>query len=337
MLKEAMLYEKLDSNLVHCYLCSHHCKIGDGKLGICRVRKNINGTLFSLSYGKLIACNVDPIEKKPIFHLLPGSSSLSIATMGCNFRCSFCQNWQISQASKDGTGELPGEYVTPEKIIRLAQEYHTRSISYTYTEPTIFFEYAYEIAKQAKEKGIYNIFVTNGFMTREMLEMSKGIIDAANVDLKSFRDEYYKKVCGGRLEPVLDSIKLMKKLGMWIEITTLLVPGMNDSEPELNEIADFIFSCGRDIPWHISRFHPDYDMMDLPATSTKALEIARLIGINKGLKYVYVGNLPHQGWEDTICHSCKNTLIERSGYSILQNNLIGPKCSFCKATIEGIF
>lgn len=335
-MKEAMLYEKLYNNAVHCFLCSHNCQISEGKFGICGVRKNSKGTLYTLSYGKLVACNIDPIEKKPIFHLLPGSGSLSIATVGCNFRCSFCQNWQISQMRKGVKDELPGDELSHEEIVEIAISKSLKSISYTYTEPTIFFEYAYETAKLAKSKGLFNIFVTNGFMTPETLKLSPGVIDAANVDLKSFREEYYKNVCGARLAPVLESIKLMRKLGIWVEVTTLIVPGKNDSKEELSDIAEFLASVDKSMPWHISRFHPDYNMADIPATPVKTLEMARSLGIEKGLKYVYVGNFFGQAWENTLCYKCGKLLIEREGFTILQNKVVDSKCPDCSAVIDGV-
>ncbi|HLD30463.1 MAG TPA: AmmeMemoRadiSam system radical SAM enzyme, partial [bacterium] len=248
MKKEAMLYKKLDEKRVDCFLCSHRCRIAEGKFGICGVRQNQEGALYSLVYGEIIAAHVDPIEKKPLYHFLPGSSSYSIAAIGCNFRCEFCQNWQISQARKDRWERAAGDHIEPAEVVKEAGKNGCSSISYTYTEPTIFFEMACDTARLARESGLKNVFVTNGFMTREALDTIEPYLDAANVDLKSFSDDFYKKVCGGRLQPVLETIRLMKKKNIWVEVTTLVIPGKNDSEKELAEIASFLAETGKDIP-----------------------------------------------------------------------------------------
>jgi len=292
MIKEAMLYEKLDNNIVHCYLCAHHCKKPDNKFGICGVRQNHHGKLNTLVWGEAIASNVDPIEKKPLYHFLPGSFSYSIATIGCNFKCGFCQNWQISQVSKKSapdTSELC--LLKPEDIVREAKKNKCLSISYTYTEPTIFFEYAYDTAKQAHSCGLKNVFVTNGFMTVQAIETISPYLDAVNIDLKFFKDSSYIDICKARLAPVLDSIKFMKKLGIWVEITTLVIPGINDSDEELSGIAEFIASVDKGMPWHISAFHPDYKFMDYPPTPVKTLLCAEKIAKSVGLKFVHLGNV----------------------------------------------
>lgn len=335
-MKEALLYEKLEDKLVHCYLCAHSCRIAEQKFGFCGVRQNINGILYTHVYAQPCAMHVDPIEKKPLYHFLPGSSAFSIATIGCNFRCGFCQNWEISQARiKDGV-RLNDAEVLPEEIVGVALENNCRSISYTYTEPTIFFEYAYETAKLAKAKGLYNNFVTNGYMSREALTMIKPYLDAANVDLKFFKDSSYRKICGASLKPVLDSIKLMKELGIWVEVTTLVVTGENDSEEELEGIAKFLAGVDRNIPWHISRFHPDYKFTDRAATAETTLKKALEIGEKAGLTYIYVGNV--WGWgNDTHCHSCKKLLIKREVFSVLEYNIKAGKCTFCNTVIPGLF
>jgi len=342
-MKEALLYEKLENKLVHCFLCSHHCRITDKKFGFCGVRQNIDGVLYTHAYGKVIAAHIDPIEKKPLYHCLPGSSSFSIATIGCNFHCGFCQNWEISQStfkaqglSLQGTVPAAGQELSPEEIVKGASKNKCKSISYTYTEPTIFFEYAFETAKIAKEKGLYNNFVTNGFMTKECLEMIKPYLDAANVDLKFFKDSAYKKICAGGLEPVLNSIRLMHKLGIWVEVTTLLVPGENDSEEELSGIAEFIASVDKNMPWHISRFHPDYKFTDHVSTPEAALKKAQEIGKRAGLTYIYVGNV--YGWgNDTYCHNCQKLLVRREVFSVLEYNIKEGKCLYCHTVIPGIF
>ena len=290
MIKQAMLYDKLDNGRVKCNLCAHCCKISPDSSGICGVRKNKDGELYTLVYGDVIASHVDPIEKKPIYHFLPGSYSYSIATIGCNFKCSFCQNWEISQVSKR-QNTLSGHELMPEEVVREAKKNDCKSISYTYTEPTIFFEYAYETAKLAKKEGLYNIFVTNGYMTKETLNVIKPYLDAANIDLKSFREDFYKEMCGAHLKPVLDTIELMKKLGIWIEITTLVVTGKNDSDNEFKDIAEFIANIDPDIPWHISRFHPDFKYLEGKPTPIDALKRARDIGKKAGLRNIHLGNV----------------------------------------------
>lgn len=337
IMKEAMLYKKSDG-LVSCFLCSHRCSnIREGGKGICGVRQNVKGTLYSLVYGKVIAAHVDPIEKKPFFNYKPGSTAYSIATVGCNFRCKNCQNSDISQAPKEGGG-ITGEDLEPEAIVDLAKKSGCESVAYTYTEPTIFFEYAYDVSKIARKQGLSNLFVTNGYMTPEMLDAYHPLLDAANIDLKSFWDETYKDLCGARLQPVLDSMKKMRKQGVWVEITTLLIPGINDSKEEIKDTAEYIKNeLGSETPWHISRFHPDYKLMDTPATSPKAIKEARDIGIAAGLRYVYAGNLPGDDGENTYCYNCKERLIERSGFTIVKNKVNKSKCPACGAKIDGKF
>lgn len=335
-MKEAILYLKKEKKAVSCLLCSHYCTIADGKTGICSVRENKDGVLYTHSYGNLISTNIDPIEKKPLFHFMPGSVSYSIAAIGCNFRCGFCQNWEISQKKEAEKLGVKSYYLSPDQIVAEAKRYGCKSISYTYTEPTIFFEYALDIARTAKEQGICNVFVTNGYMTRDCLDVSRGLFDAANVDLKSFRDEFYKNLCGAHLKPVLDSIEYMKRIKLWVEVTTLIVPGFNDSDEELKGIASFLAGISKDIPWHISRFHPQYKMNDLMPTPVLTLEKAQRIGLEAGLRYVYIGNVQGEG-EDTICHNCSEHLIVRSGYVVKKNIIKEGKCQKCKASIEGVW
>jgi pyruvate formate lyase activating enzyme len=336
MTKEAMLYRSLDRQRVECFLCAHRCVIKPGQFGVCGVRENKDGRLLTHVYGKVIAAHVDPIEKKPLYHFLPGSTSFSIATVGCNFRCPFCQNWQISQVTEKDEEFRKGYSLSPEEIVQQAKTSGCRSISYTYTEPTIFFEYAYDTARLGRKAGLANVFVTNGYMTPEALETIKPYLDAANVDLKAFRDETYKKVCGGRLEPVLESIRLMRKLGIWLEVTTLVVPGMNDGEEELSDIARFIASVGTDIPWHISRFHPDYKYQDARATPLATLKKAFSLGKEAGLLYVYIGNVWGES-EDTRCPKCQRLLLRRSGFNVEENTIKDGKCPDCGTSIAGVF
>ena len=341
-MKEASFYQRVQGPgaRVQCQLCPHNCLIADGKRGVCGVRENQGGKLYSLVYGKLVSAAVDPVEKKPLFHFLPGSYSYSIATAGCNFRCDFCQNWQISQVGKGQgarvQGPVLGEAVLPEQVVKGAFDNKCRSIAYTYTEPTIFFEYAIDTAKIAREQGLKNIFVTNGYMTKECLESSRPYIDAANVDLKFFNDASYKKVCVGQLQPVLDSIKLMHELGIWVEVTTLIVPGENDSEKELRGIAGFLSGIDKDMPWHISKFHPDYKFTEYPDTSEETLKRAVGYGRDAGLSYVYAGNVC--GWgNDTYCASCKRLVIKREGFGVTGYDIKNGLCSFCNARISGLF
>ena len=334
-MKEAYLYRKLNDSRVRCDLCGHRCVIKDGEKGKCCVRKNSKGKLYSLVYRKLISENIDPIEKKPLFHFLPGSYSLSVATVGCNFKCFFCQNHQISQAPCE-SGIIDGEDTAPGEIIEHALKYKCDSISYTYTEPTIFFEYAYDIAKSARSHNIKNIFVTNGFMTREALDMVEPFLDAANIDLKSFSDKTYKEKIGGRLKPVLDNIIAMKEKDIWVEVTTLIIPGINDSKHELKSIAEFLVDIDMSIPWHISAYYPQYKS-ELPATGISIIEDTIEIGKGAGLKYVYGGNIRDSRYENTICSGCGDTIIERAGFKIISNNLKNGKCSKCGEIIDGIF
>ncbi len=291
MKKQAMLYEKLENDTVHCFLCNHHCRLSHSEFGFCQVRQNIKGTLYTHVYGELITQHVDPIEKKPFSHFQPGTMTYSIATPGCNFHCGFCQNWQISQFTQDKKKPLWGNTKKPEEIVTDAQNHHCKSIAYTYTEPTIFFEYAYDTAILAKKHKLSNVFVTNGYMTKKAIDKITPYLDAANIDLKSFRNEFYKKHCKATLQPVLDTITYMEKKGIWIEITTLLVPDQNDSEEELSDIARFISNINNDIPWHISRFYPDYKYNDLSPTPYETLTKAKEIGEKYGLKQIQIGNV----------------------------------------------
>ncbi|MHB8137770.1 MAG: AmmeMemoRadiSam system radical SAM enzyme [Smithellaceae bacterium] len=336
MIREAMLYDKLADARVQCALCAHRCKINPDRRGLCGVRENKDGVLYSLVFGTLIAEHVDPIEKKPLFHVYPASRSYSIATVGCNFSCEFCQNSDISQMPRS-TLMITGEDTVPAVIVERARKNNCKTIAYTYTEPTIYFETAYETAKIACQEGLQNVFVTNGFMTPEAIEIIAPYLAAANVDLKSFRDEFYKKQCGAKLNPVLDSLKKMKDRGIWLEITTLLIPGLNDSEEELKDIAAYISSLGSETPWHISRFHPQFKMLDRPSTPISSLHRACCIGKEAGLKYVYSGNVPGDEGENTYCSNCDKLLISRYGYGIIDNNLSGNSCSHCGKELEGIF
>ncbi len=335
-MQEAVLYEKMENDAVVCRLCRHNCVIEPGKTGICAVRRNKGGTLYSLVYDRVAATAVDPIEKKPLFHFYPGSQAYSIATMGCNFSCRHCQNCTLSKTPAD-TGLIEGQEVTPEEIVQKAVTGGCRSISYTYTEPTVFAELALETAALAHDAGLANSFVTNGYQSTRMVGEMRGLIDAANVDLKSFSRDFYKKVCGAVLEKVLATIVLLHEAGLWLEITTLVIPTMNDSEAELREIARFIAGVNPNIPWHVSRFHPSYKMFDLPPTPSGILFRARQIGLEAGLRYVYTGNIPGKGGEDTVCHGCGTTLIRRTGYRLHSVKLKNGICTECGAAMAGRF
>ncbi len=331
-----MFYEKLTASDVKCGLCAHNCLIHNGHRGICAVRENKDGILYSLVYGKVISTNIDPIEKKPLFHFLPASTSFSIATVGCNFRCKHCQNYEISQFPRERKFRIPGSDMTPEEIVDNAAHNNCYSISYTYTEPTIFLEFAYDCARLAHEKGIRNVFVSNGYTGPDAARLIGPWLDGNNIDLKG-SDRFYRDICGARLEPVKETIRLMKELGVWLEVTTLIIPDLNDSEKDLTDIAEFICSVDSGIPWHVSQFYPTYKLLDKPRTPVEKLRQAREIGFRAGLKYVYEGNVPGEGGENTYCPSCRETLMGRVGYRILENRIKDGKCPKCGTEIEGVW
>jgi pyruvate formate lyase activating enzyme len=335
-LKAVRHYRKLDGGRVSCFTCGHRCVISEGRRGVCGVMENSGGILFSLVYGKAAAMHADPIEKKPFFHFRPGATAFSVATVGCNMRCLNCQNSDISQMSKN-QGRIEGVEMTPEAVVAAAVESGAKIISYTYTEPAVFFDYALDIAAIAVRKGIENTFVTNGYFTEETVRAAAPLVRAANVDLKAFRDGTYRKVCGATLQPVLDSIRLMKTLGVWVEITTLLIPDMNDSDEELGDIARFVHSVDPGIPWHVSRFYPQYRMTDRGATTVESIRRARTIGLEAGLRYVYAGNVPGDEGERTFCWKCGAPLIERYGFQVVSNRMHGGCCPDCGAVIDGIW
>ena len=334
--KRAVLWDEAEDKKVRCKLCSWRCLIDEGELGRCCVRKNISGSLYSLNYDKVCSANPDPIEKKPLFHFQPGSRSFSIATMGCNFRCEFCQNWQISQAAIED-GQIDGQSISPEQIVEAAVRSECKGIAYTYTEPTVFMELCNDCGRLGKEKGLTNVFVSNGYQTREAIDFAKDWLNGINVDLKSFSEDYYKRLCKARLQPVLDTISyIAKETDIWLEITTLLVPDENDSDDELKKLADFIVSkAGVDVPWHISRFIPQYKYSGSHPTPVETLERAYDIGKEAGLHYVYFGNVPGSKAESTFCYNCGKLLIERVGYSIGENNIVDSCCPECGVKIAG--
>ncbi|SLM31329.1 conserved hypothetical protein [Desulfamplus magnetovallimortis] len=357
---KTLLFKKLEKNRVRCGMCNHFCTIANNRIGLCGVRENREGELYSLVYPKIIARAVDPVEKKPLFHLLPGSTSFSIATAGCNFQCTFCQNSGISQIPQNPPNsestshfipsfnpvfevtppkrEIPGVDISPKTLVDQAKKAGCASISYTYTEPTIYFELAYETAKIARSQGLLNIFVTNGFMSQEALRIAAPFLDAANVDLKAFTDDFYRRWCNARIEPVKENLILMKSLDILVEVTTLLIPGLNDDPEEIKAMAKFIANeLGVDTPWHISRFHPDYQMRDRGSTPVNTLIMAYETGKNQGLRYVYTGNAPGLDSENTFCHLCGAMLIRRHGYATQNFVTDSGACPSCNTKVYGIF
>ncbi|MFO0753770.1 MAG: AmmeMemoRadiSam system radical SAM enzyme [Thermodesulfovibrionales bacterium] len=330
---EARFYEKLGDGRVKCFLCPHYCSISPGKRGICAVRENREGALYTLVYGKVAARNVDPIEKKPLFHFYPGSRSYSIATVGCNFRCMHCQNAGISQYPKEHP-DIPGETMTPEQVVQEAERLGCTSISYTYTEPTIFFEFAYECSRLAHQRGIRNVFVSNGYTGPDAARLIAPFLDANNIDLKG-DDAFYRKIVGAKLQPVLDTIRLMKEKGVWVEVTTLIIPDHNDSDEFLTFAAEFLKSVDPAIPWHVTQYYPTFKLVDKLRTPLSTLQRAREIGLRAGLKYVYEGNVPGEGGENTWCPSCGALLIERKGFSLASLRVKEGKCIQCGARIDG--
>jgi len=332
---KAILFEKKENNQVICHLCAHQCHLPNGKLGLCHVRKNIDGDLFSMNSDQIVAMNMDPIEKKPLYHFLPGSSSFSLAAMGCNFSCRFCQNHSISMVQSEA--DIHGDTVTPEQLVTLALRNRAQSISYTYTEPTVFFELTLATAKLARNAGLKNVLVSNGYMTRQALALLGPFLDAANIDLKSFSDDFYKTYCSARLKPVLETISLLKSMGIWLEITTLLIPGLNDDRQEILRLVSFLHGLDANIPWHVSRFFPHYQLQDVPTTNESSIHGFLRLAADKGLKFLYGGNVADSQWSNTRCPQCLETLIERSGYHIANRGVRAGKCRFCGADVPGIW
>lgn len=331
-MQKAMLWEKTTGNQVQCKLCRQHCIISPGHRGLCRVRENKNGELYALTYGKPCSANPDPIEKKPLFHFMPGTRTFSIATAGCNFKCKHCQNHTISQASPE---QVPSKTLTPEQVVHEAIHTGCQSIAYTYTEPTVFFEYAYAVSALAHEQGLKNIFVSNGYMTPEMIDKYDSL-DAANIDIKG-NDRFYKEVCGARLDGVLDSVKLLYEKGVHLEITNLIIPGYNDDKDSLLSIIEFIKDLDTSVPLHFSGFYPQYKMQDAEPTPRETLVKAHDLALEQGLNYVYCGNTyPGDPFENTYCPKCGKALIERQGYSIY-SRITQNKCPSCGQELKMVF
>jgi pyruvate formate lyase activating enzyme len=321
---------------VRCVACAHRCLIRPGRAGICRVRENRDGALVTLVFGQAVAANADPIEKKPLFHVYPGSVAFSIATRGCNFHCLHCQNWAISQAERDGIG-APSFALPPAHVVAAAKAAGSRSIAYTYTEPTVFIEYVLETAQLALAAGLLNVLVTNGYQTPEALDLLAPVVAAANVDLKSFDDRFYRRVVGARLAPVLETLTGMRRRGIWVEVTTLLIPGLNDGPTDLEALARWIAAeLGPETPWHVSRFFPSYRLTDLDPTPVATIERAVEIGRSAGLRHVYSGNV-RDADEDTHCAGCGETLIWRRGYVAgATAAFVSGRCARCGHELAGI-
>ncbi len=336
-LKRAVLWEPAKDKKTQCRLCAHRCLIAEGRMGKCGVRTNIDGVLYSLNYDKVCSANPDPIEKKPLFHFQPGTKSFSIATMGCNFQCDFCQNWQISQAAIESEN-IDGEPIAPEAIVKAAVRSGCKSIAYTYTEPTVFMELCADCARLAKQQGLANVFVSNGYQTKEAIDFAAEWLDAINIDLKAFSEDYYNRLCRAKLQPVLDTIEyIAKQTNIWLEVTTLLLPVENDSDEELKRLAEFLVAkAGPDTPWHISRFHPQYKYLDSHPTPMETLQRAYEIGKQAGLHYVYLGNVPGAKTESTYCYKCNKLLIERIGYHIAADYIKDSCCPDCGTKIAGV-
>ncbi len=333
--KLAYHFLALDDEKIQCLLCPRQCLVPDGRRGFCGVRENRGGKYYSLVYGNPCAVHVDPIEKKPFYHFLPASKSFSIATAGCNLRCKFCQNWEISQAKPEDTYNLD---VPPEKIVAMAKKVGARSIAYTYVEPTIFFEYMIDTAKLAKREGVLNVYHSNGFINPEPLKELAKVLDAANIDLKGFTEEFYSSMSQGRLAPVLQTLRILKDLGIHLEITNLVIPTRNDDAERMRKMCNWIKTdLGAETPVHFSRFYPLYKLRNLPPTPVSTLEKSRQIALEAGLEYVYIGNVPGHEGERTYCPKCRKLLIGRQGYTIGAIHLNKGKCRFCGKAIPGIW
>ena len=332
----AVLWHAEGRGRVRCDLCAHRCLVLPGRAGVCQVRVNRGGELLTLVSDRLIAAHPDPIEKKPLFHFLPGSRSFSVATMGCNFRCGFCQNWDISQRVREG-GEVIGQAASANEILEVAARAGCASLSYTYTEPTIFFELCERLGTAARRAGLKNVFVTNGYLTKEAVTRASAFLDAANVDLKGFDDARYRRVCGAGLKGVLEGIDALLAAGVWLEVTTLVVPGVNDGEEELRRLARHLAGLGGEVPWHVSRFHPDYKMRDREATPEAVIRRACEIGRDEGLRYVYAGNLPGAGLESTRCPNCGTMVVGRVGFRLTSLSLSRGRCGVCGSPVPGVW
>ncbi len=333
--REALHYEKLRGGMARCNLCPHQCIVADGARGLCGVRENQGGIYRTLIYGRLCARHVDPIEKKPLFHFLPGTRAFSIATAGCNVECQFCQNWDISQAAPEAVEAV---YTRPEEVVELARRYDCASIAYTYSEPTVFYEYSLDTSRAGKEAGVHSVSITNGFIRPDPMKQLCEVLSAVKVDLKAFTEEFYKKYVLGELQPVLDTIVLLKGLGMHTEVVTLLIPGLNDSDSEIRDLSRWLVkNVGPDVPLHFSRFYPAYKMTNLAKTPEATVIRAREIAVSEGVHYAYVGNLQGHEYESTYCASCGKRIIERFGFHVGEVQVKDGKCGYCATAIPGVW
>jgi pyruvate formate lyase activating enzyme len=331
--REAMFYT-VTSNGVRCELCPNRCLLRDGVVGICKNRLNHEGKLFSIAYGNPCAVHVDPVEKKPLYHFLPGSKAYSLAAAGCNFKCLNCQNWEISQVSPS---ETLNTELLPDQVVEECEKHNCQSIAYTYSEPVTFYEYVYDTAQLAKPKGINNIFISNGYINHEPLQKLIPLLDAANINLKCFSNDIYRKLNGGHLQPVLDTLTALKDNKVWLEITNLVVPGYTDNLDMIREMCQWLAKNGfEDNPLHFNRFFPQYKLTQTPPTPVSTLVKAKQIALEEGLKYVYLGNTS-EGSDNTFCFKCKQTLVERFGFATRAINISNDKCMFCGEKINGVW
>jgi pyruvate formate lyase activating enzyme len=331
----SLLATSLPDGAVRCGVCAHRCLVRPGRLGICRVRENRDGVLYSTAFGAAVAVATDPIEKKPLFHVAPGSRAYSLATAGCPFHCDFCQNWEIAQGPRLGV-RPPARPLPPDRAVAEAVREGARSIAYTYVEPTVFLEYALAIARPARAAGLLNLFITDGYATPEAIGLLATVLDAANVDLKSFDDTFYRRRCGGRLNHVLEALDAYRQAGVWLEVTTLIIPGENDDPAELRDLTAWLVGhLGSETPWHVSRFFPAFRMRDRPPTPLDTLRRAAEIGQDAGLRHVYVGNAPELAMEDTRCVGCDTTLLARSGYRVVRHLADDGTCPACGRRLAG--
>ena len=339
-IRQALLGEPFDDPLapgsVRCLACAHRCALRPGRIGICGVRQNRGGWLYTLVYGQVVVSRAEPVEKKPFFHFLPASYAYSVATQGCNFHCAFCQNWQISQAHREGV--VPESWHrTPDQIVEEAVAAGVRSIAYTYVEPTVFVEFALDSMVRARAAGLHNLFVTNGYMTPEVIALVAPLLDGANVDLKAANDNFYRRICGARWDPVRETVIEMRRLGIWLELTTLLIPGLNDDRREVRAMAEWIATAlGPETPWHLTRFQPAYRMAELQETTSRSLVQAASIAREVGLRHVYVGNAPEVEASTTSCARCGEPLIFRKDFAVTEWRLVEGRCPRCKHALAGV-
>jgi pyruvate formate lyase activating enzyme len=331
----AMHWEPLAENKVKCLLCPRGCEVADVERGYCGVRENQGGKYQSLVYGAVCSANVDPIEKKPLFHYLPGTNAFSIATAGCNIECKFCQNWQISQYRPE---QVESTLVTPEELIKVCQARRAPTIAYTYSEPVVFYEYMHDVAALARQQGIGSVMISNGYIQEKPLRQLCKQLTAIKIDLKAFTEQFYRDMCAGELKPVLATLEVLKSTGIWFELVVLIVPTLNDSADEIKQMAEWVVKhLGPDVPMHFTRFHPTYRVTNLPQTPVATLEACRKLALDAGVRYVYAGNVPGHPSENTYCHGCQKQLIRRVGFQVAANEIKNGKCPKCGVTVPGVW